>query len=99
MTDTKAGRWPMTGRRVFLWGAAAAVAMTQAAVQPAVAQQAGGTLRIVQGADAQPGNVLAGRAGNNPWRFNVTEPLTMLDPSWAIRRRSWRRTGSRARTG
>lgn len=39
----------------------------------------GGTLRIVQGADAQPKNILAGRAGNDSWRHQVFDALTVLD--------------------
>lgn len=39
----------------------------------------GGTLRIAQGTDAQPKNALAGRAGNNSWRHNVFDTLTVLD--------------------
>ena len=52
-------------------------------VGPAMAQGTpvkGGTLRVAQAPDAQPNNILAGRAGNNIWRFNVTEPLAYLDP-------------------
>src|SRR5687768_6475240 len=45
----------------------------------AFAQGGGGTLRIAQGADAQPKNILAGRAGNNSWRHQVFDSLTMLD--------------------
>ena len=49
---------------------------------PALAEETpvqGGTLRIAQAADAQPNNILAGRAGNAIWRANVNEPLIYLD--------------------
>jgi len=39
----------------------------------------GGTLVIAQSTDAQPVNVLAGRAGNAGWASNVFETLTVRD--------------------
>lgn len=45
----------------------------------AQAPRPGGTVRIAQGADAQPKNILAGRAGNNSWRHQVFDALTVLD--------------------
>lgn len=41
----------------------------------------GGSLTVAQNADAQPGAVLAARAGNGPWVMNVFETLVRLDPA------------------
>ena len=42
--------------------------------------QADQTLVVAQTSDAQPANILPGRAGNWPWRTNVFETLAYLDP-------------------
>lgn len=75
-------------RRSVLIGAAAA-ALLLAAPGSAFAQQTpvdGGTLRLVQGADAQPKNILAGRAGNDSWRHQVFDALTVLDSETGLPR-------------
>lgn len=70
------------GRRQVLKGSAGLAGLMVLGMQPARAQDTpveGGTLRIVQGADAQPKNILAGRAGNDAWRHQVFDALTVLD--------------------
>jgi len=65
-------------RRQVMGGAIALAGLAAAGINPALAQ-AGGNLRIAQGSDAQPKNILAGRTGNNTWRHQVFDSLTMLD--------------------
>jgi len=74
---------PTMRRRTILKAGVSVAGLAALGVGPVMAQGTpvkGGTLRIAQAADVQPNNVLAGRAGNNVWRLNVTEPLTYLDP-------------------
>ncbi|MCC2689246.1 MAG: hbpA 1 [Rhizobiaceae bacterium] len=69
-------------RREVLKGGAGLAGLLMLGTAPARAQGtpvSGGTLRIAQGTDAQPKNALAGRAGNNSWRHNVFDTLTVLD--------------------
>lgn len=78
--DQEAGKGltPLNRRQV-LGGGLALAGLAALGMPAAFAQGNGGTLRIAQGADAQPKNILAGRAGNNSWRHQVFDALTMLD--------------------
>lgn len=70
------------GRRHFLAGSAALVTALAFATRGAFAQgepTPGGILRLAQSSDAQPRNALASRAGNNQWRHQVFDCLTVLD--------------------
>lgn len=68
-------------RDVLVGGSAILVAglLAPHAVLGQDAPQTGGTLRIAIGADIQPGFMLAGRGGNNVFRHNVFDTLTVLD--------------------
>ncbi|MGP9804943.1 hypothetical protein [Paracoccus sp. NSM] len=69
------------GRRAILLGCVT-VPGAALATGPSVGQdapQVGGTLRIAQTADIQPNAILAGRGGNNAFRRNVVDSLTVLD--------------------
>lgn len=55
-------------------------AVKQASVGASAAPQHGGTLVVVQNADAQPSAVFGLRAGNNTWVSDVFETLTKIDP-------------------
>lgn len=66
-------------RRQIMAGGVALAGLATLNMPMAFAQGGGGTLRIAQGADAQPKNILAGRAGNNSWRHQVFDSLIMLD--------------------
>jgi peptide/nickel transport system substrate-binding protein len=80
--DTRNKKSGGFSRRVLLKGGAALAALTTVAAGASFAQAApkqGGTLRISQTADIQPGNILAGRGGNNAFRHNVFDTLTVLD--------------------
>lgn len=79
MGDAIISGGPALTRRHLLGGAAALAGLATLGVPGALAQGGGGTLRIAQGADAQPKNILAGRAGNNSWRHQVFDALTVLD--------------------
>jgi peptide/nickel transport system substrate-binding protein len=69
-------------RRDVLAGGAALVAAGMLAPFGALAQETprtGGRLRIALGADIQPAFMLAGRGGNNVFRHNVFDTLTVID--------------------
>ncbi|MFI7426578.1 ABC transporter substrate-binding protein [Micromonospora sp. NPDC049836] len=99
---------PFLSRRALLAGSVstAFVALTgcRAAVDDAATPRAagpvrGGTLQLAASADAQPGAVLANRAGNWMWRRLVFEPLAELDDQrrpQPVLARSW--TFNAART-
>ncbi|WP_127552607.1 ABC transporter substrate-binding protein [Actinoplanes sp. OR16] len=79
----------LVSRRLVLGGGVGAAALLVSGCESAVEQAAsgpassgpvkGGILRIAASADAQPGVILAGRAGNWHWRRLVFETLVELD--------------------
>lgn len=78
----------LTRRSTLIATGAIALAGCQSAVDreaqndeaaSSVAPVEGGTLVIAQSSDAQPNNVLAGRAGNSGWASSVFETLTVRD--------------------
>jgi peptide/nickel transport system substrate-binding protein len=85
--SARSNHWSALGagrllRRDVLKGMVGISGLLMLGALPALAQGTpvdGGTLRIAQGADAQPKAALAGRAGNNSWRHNVFDTLTVLD--------------------
>ncbi|WBU63910.1 ABC transporter substrate-binding protein [Paracoccus aerodenitrificans] len=84
MKETGIGKAVFAGlhRRDVLRGGAGLAGSLMLLPQALRAQDApkqGGTLRIAQSADIQPNNILAGREGNNSFRHNVFDSLTVLD--------------------
>ncbi|WP_165351910.1 ABC transporter substrate-binding protein [Salipiger sp. IMCC34102] len=79
----KGPRFGVASRRSILKSGAAILSAAVLATTSVQAQEGtpkdGGTLRIAQTADIQPNNILAGRGGNNPFRHNVFDSLTVLD--------------------
>jgi peptide/nickel transport system substrate-binding protein len=78
---------PQLSRRFVLGAGAGAAALALSGCRSAAAGSAaassgprrGGTLLLAASADAQPGAVMANRAGNWMWRRLVFEPLAELD--------------------
>lgn len=81
-------------RRAFLSASVAAGILFSGSLAIAQDKPArGGSIVISQTADAQPRNILVGRAGNHPWIKNVFETLTRNNPETfqpdAVLAKSW----------